>query len=149
MNNKKTGTAFEKAFADILAQNWFWVHLFQDNKNGQPCDVIAARNGYTYLFDCKDCQGDYFQLSRIEENQYNSMKLFELTGNSRGMFAIRFSETEIYLVQYWKLADLQDSGIKKLDRVLCRTYGEEFHQWLRSKNLIDGWSKNSESNNWK
>lgn len=78
---------FEREFAGKLAKNRFWVHRFQDNKNGQPCDVIAARNGKTYLFDCKDCAGA-FQLSRVEENQYNAMYLFHLTGNSRGMFAV-------------------------------------------------------------
>ena len=44
---------FEREFAGKLAKNRFWVHRFQDNKNGQPCDVIAARNGKTYLFDQK------------------------------------------------------------------------------------------------
>ena len=85
MSNKAAGTRFEKEFAGILADNWFWVHLFQDNRNGQPCDVIAARDGNAYLFDCKDCQGNRFPLSRMEENQYNAMKLFRLTGNKRGM----------------------------------------------------------------
>ena len=66
------------------------MHRFQDNKNGQPCDVIAARNGETYLVDCKDCQKDVFELRRVEENQYNAMLLFHMTGNSRGMFAVRF-----------------------------------------------------------
>ena len=70
MSNKSAGTMFEREFAGKLAKNRFWVHRFQDNKNGQPCDVIAARNGKTYLFDCKDCAGA-FQLSRVEENQYN------------------------------------------------------------------------------
>lgn len=148
MNNKKNGTDFERAFADSLAQSWFWVHIFQDNKNGQPCDVMAARNGHTYLFDCKDCQGDYFHLSRMEENQYNAMKLFELTRNSRGMFAVRFSENEIYLIQYWIIADLQNNGTKKLDRTGCRTHGIDFFQWLRNKNLTDGAKKN-DSNDWK
>lgn len=31
----------------------------------------------------------------MEENQYNSMYLFEMTGNSRGKFAIRFFPDEI------------------------------------------------------
>lgn len=29
MNNKSAGTRFEKEFADILADHWFWVHLFK------------------------------------------------------------------------------------------------------------------------
>lgn len=45
MSNKSAGTQFEREFAARLAAEGFWVHRFQDNKNGQPCDVIAARNG--------------------------------------------------------------------------------------------------------
>ena len=148
MSNKSTGTKFEKEFAAALADHWFWVHLFQDNKNGQPCDVIACRNGNTYLFDCKDCQTDYFQVSRMEENQYNAMHLFELTGNSRGKFAVRFSPEEIYLVDYWQVKALKDQGVKKLSRKDCKIYGTEFSVWLESRNRIDGWSGNDADHNW-
>ena len=55
MSNKSAGMQFEREFAARLAAEGFWVHRFQDNKNGQPCDVIVARNGEAYLFDCKDC----------------------------------------------------------------------------------------------
>ena len=75
MNNKAAGTRFERELASILADYCYWVHLFQDNHNGQPCDIIAARNGHAYLIDCKDCQGNFFQLGRMEENQMNAMKL--------------------------------------------------------------------------
>ena len=149
MSNKSTGTQFEKEFADILADHWFWVHLFQDNRNGQPCDVIAARNGHTYLFDCKDCQGDYFLLSRMEENQYNAMRLFEMTGNSRGRFAVRFGPGEIYLIGYWQLKALQDQGVKRFDRKDCQVYGEDFFSWLDEKDREDGWRDEDEGGNWK
>lgn len=148
MSNKSIGTKFEKEFAGILAANWFWVHLFQDNKNGQPCDVIAARNGHTYLFDCKDCQGDFFPLSRMEENQYNAMKLFELTGNSRGMFAIRFPEKGICLIPYWQIKTLQEAGVKRIDLMGCHLHGQTFHDWLDARNKADGWGDEDACNDW-
>ena len=130
MSNKAAGTKFEREFAGVLAKNWFWVHLFQDNKNGQPCDVIAARDGSTYLFDCKDCQGDKFSLSRVEENQYNAMRLFQLTGNMRGMFAIRFPETGIYLVDFGVLKKLKDDRVAQIDPVSIHKYGRSLQSWL-------------------
>lgn len=148
MSNKSIGSRFEKDFAAVLADNWFWVHLFQDNKNGQPCDVIAARNGHAYLFDCKDCQGDYFQLSRLEENQYNAMHLFELTGNSRGKLAIQFAPEIIYLVDYWQIKALRDKGIRRINQADCRLYGEDFYIWLNTRNNIDGWSGEDACHNW-
>lgn len=134
MSNKSAGTKFEKEFAGILAKHWFWVHIFQDNKNGQPCDVIAAKNGDAYLFDCKDCQGNVFNMSRIEENQYNAMRLFHLTGNSRGMFAVRFQDAPVYLVDYQVLKDLQDGGTKNLDRMSIALYGRTLDGWLDELN---------------
>lgn len=135
MSNKSAGTKFEKEFAGILAEHWFWVHLFQDNKNGQPCDVIAARDRVTYLFDCKDCQGSFFSVSRVEENQYNAMHLFHLTGNSRGMFAIRFQDEPIYLVDYQVMKDLQDGGVKNLDRMSIGLYGRTLESWINELNV--------------
>ncbi|WP_349947318.1 hypothetical protein ABFV83_02195 [Lacrimispora sp. BS-2] len=130
VSNKKAGTDFEREFAELLSEEGFWVHMFQDNKNGQPCDVVAARNGVTYLFDCKDCEKDYFFLSRMEENQYNAMHLFELTGNEKGKFALRFSNQTIYLIDYDLIKHLQGKGIKQIDEPLCGRYGSNIDIWL-------------------
>lgn len=130
MSNKAAGTRFEQEFAAILAKHSFWVHLFQDNKKGQPCDVIAARDGSSYLIDCKDCQGSIFSLSRMEENQYNAMKLFQLTGNRRGMFAIRFPYTGIYLVDFEVLKKLKDDGIAQIKKNSIMRYGRSLQSWL-------------------
>ncbi|WP_246241028.1 hypothetical protein [Anaerocolumna sedimenticola] len=45
LNNKKAGTDFEYEFIHTLSKYGFWVHKLQDNHNGQPFDVIAARQG--------------------------------------------------------------------------------------------------------
>lgn len=148
-SNKTAGTRFEKEIASILSKSGFWVHLFQDNRNGQPCDVIAARSGHTYLFDCKDCQGEFFPLRRMEENQYNSMRLFEITGNSRGKFVIRFLGEQIYLINYWQLGVLRDKGIKRIGPADCKLFGEDFWVWLNTRNLTDGWSDEDAGHNWK
>lgn len=149
VSNKRAGTQFERQFAFLLSAHGFWAHLFQDNRNGQPCDVIACRNGNTYLFDCKDCQGDYFVLSRMEENQYNAMHLFELTGNGQGRFAIRFTNGAIYLVKYCQIKTLIDQGIRRISQEECRLYGEDFFMWLHIRDQIDGWCKNIENQDWK
>ena len=109
MSNKSNGTAFEKEFACLLSEEGFWAHCLQDNVNGQPFDVIAARSGITYVFDSKDCQGHIFRLSRIEENQDNAMRLWRETGNHPGLFVIRFEE-RIYLIPHKVLLLLRDQG---------------------------------------
>jgi len=130
MNNKVVGTKFEREFAEMLAKHRFWVHLFQDNKNGQPCDIVAAYGGHTYLIDCKNCEKDYFLLSRMEENQYNAMELFKRMGNEDGWFAIQFSGGDIYMLPYWKIIMMQEHGVKRLSKQECKLYGMVFIQWL-------------------
>ena len=75
MSNKSNGTDFEKEFTQKLSEYGFWVHRLQDNHNGQPFDVIAARDGETLVFDCKDCQSSNF---------YEALeRLWECGGNIR------------------------------------------------------------------
>lgn len=133
MGNKKAGSAFEKLFVEYLTDAGFWVHIFQDNKNGQPCDVIAAKDGQAYLFDCKDCGKGYFRLDRMEENQLNAMELFRVTGNTGGMFAVRFPEGEIYLADYRVLRELKDQGVKSLGKSEMRGYARSLEDWLLEK----------------
>ena len=136
MSNKSNGTAFERKFAELLSEEGFWAHCLKDNVNGQPFDVIAAKNGRTYVFDCKDCQTDRFVLSRIEENQHNAMKLWAETGNHPGMFAVKFSG-KIYLVPYRMLEILMENGTKSISEIEMRRYGRTFEQWCYSQHRMD------------
>lgn len=128
MGNKAAGRAFEREFAGRLAAAGFWVHLFQDNRNGQPCDIITSKEGETYLFDCKNCDKRYFRLSRMEENQLNAMELFNRTGNRGGMFAIRFPQGPIWLADYRVLKGLRDQGIKSLGNSDMKEYARTLEE---------------------
>lgn len=136
MSNKSNGTAFERAFAELLSEEGFWAHCLKDNVNGQPFDVIAAKNGRTYVFDCKDCQTDRFVLSRIEENQHNAMSLWAETGNYQGMFAVKFSG-RIYLIPHRMLEILVENGTKSITEIEARRYGRTFEQWCYSQHRLD------------
>lgn len=138
MSNKEAGTRFEKEFAARLAAEGFWVHRFQDNKNGQPCDMIAARDGNAYLFDCKDCQRDVFDLRRMEENQYNTMQLFLTTGNSRGMFAVRYPDKNIHLIDFQIIQQLKKDGRMSITVHDMPTYGRTLESWLNEIETVRG-----------
>lgn len=129
MNNKRVGTNFEREFAGMLSKHGFWAHCIKDNTNGQPFDVIAAKNGKTFVFDCKDCQGKTFQLSRMEENQREAMKLWQETGNSEGIFSLRF-HGRIYLLGFNTLERLHSTGRKQISEKDCLHYGKEAERWL-------------------
>lgn len=136
MSNKSVGTQFEREFAARLAAEGFWVHRFQDNKNGQPCDVIAAKHGKAYLFDCKNCQKELFDLRRVEENQYNAMQFFYVTGNRRGMFAVRYPDEEVFLVDFQLLYSLKYEGKKSISRKEITTYGRTLESWLEDLKIM-------------
>lgn len=136
MSNKSTGTKFEKDFAQILAENGFWAHCLKDNENGQPFDVIAARNGIAYAFDCKDCREDSFRLKRIEENQNNAMGLWTATGNGQGLFVIRFG-SYIYLLPHKLLEVFQENGKTSITEAEALKYGKTLYSWLAFRNNMD------------
>lgn len=130
MNNKKIGNDFESEFCDILFENGFWSHNMAQNASGQPADVIAVRNGQAYLIDCKVCERKVFRLSRIEENQEQSMTLWKSLGNNEGLFAIKFGE-KIYMVFLLTLLEARREEIKTLTENQIRHIGFSLTDWLK------------------
>lgn len=130
MSNKKLGNSFETDFCQLLFQHGFWVHNFVQSKDGQPADVIAVKNGKSYLIDCKVCSNNYFNLGRMEENQINAMTLWEDVGNGNGLFAIRLAIDNSILMLTKKeclslLKEQKQIGFKKLIQL-----GKPLNQWL-------------------
>lgn len=137
MSNKSRGTAFEKEIAQIFAEKGFWVHCLRDNVNGQPFDLIAVRNDTAYAFDCKECQGSVFRLSRLEENQDNAMTLWAETGNRFSFLIIRFGE-RAYLMPHRMLVILKKNGTKQLKETDVAKYGQELFQWMKRRQMLEG-----------
>lgn len=73
------------------------------NKAGQPADIIAVRNKIAYLIDAKVCSSKGFALSRVEDNQYLSMAIWEGRGNGQGWFALKVPTEEIYMIPYFTI----------------------------------------------
>lgn len=127
--NRKVGTGFEKDLCRMLSKHGFWAHNLTQNSQGQPFDVIAARNGVSYPIDCKVCDRDKFVMLRIEENQYSSMRLWEKTGNGVGWFALRLSDGCIYFISSAVFA-LIHRNIITLCRDEIEKYGVSFDRWV-------------------
>lgn len=122
MNNKELGNSFEKEFCDYLSQQGHWVHFIEPNKSGgQPFDVISAKNGIVYAYDCKTNKGKRFRLDRIEENQQFAFGKFNGCGNYNSYFAIK-NEKGIYIYPSLMLIALKKQDIKSVeleDEYLC------------------------------
>lgn len=127
--NKRNGNSFEEDFCDLLFSNGFWAHNLTQNQTGQPADVIAARNGKSYLIDCKVCGERGFPFSRIEENQDSSMTLWRECGNGTGWFALKLSDESIYLIPHIALLGYEKikSGLSVKE---IQMYGQPFEKWV-------------------
>lgn len=127
--NRKVGTGFEKDLCLSLSSCGFWAHNLAQNSQGQPFDVIAARNGVSYPIDCKDCSKNIFKMERIEENQFSAMTLWKETGNGEGWFAIRLITGEVRFISFSTLLELS-----VLRTVLSandiRRYGITLGEWV-------------------
>lgn len=121
-SNKKNGTSFEREFCLMLAQHGFWAHNLAQNAQGQPFDVIAARNGVTYPIDCKECRNNTFALRRMEENQFSAMYYWCQTGNAEPWFALKVKSEMVYMIPFehvrsalpqstWNIYDIRAMGI--------------------------------------
>lgn len=51
MSNKSSGNAFEHDLAQYMSRRGWWAHIFQDNRNGQPFDIVLAKEGKTQVGD--------------------------------------------------------------------------------------------------
>lgn len=125
--NRKQGNAFERELCKDLSLWGFWVHNLAQNKQGQPFDVLAARNGKTYPIDCKVCTHNTFNLSRIEENQKLAMSLWEQTGNGEGWFALKMSNSAVYLISFSTLKSLSKPALSAAE---IRDLGIPLGKWV-------------------
>lgn len=135
MINKKLGNKFEKELSEILYNAGYWVHLLNQNKNGQPADIIAVKNKKAYLIDAKVCSLEKFAFKRVEENQLLSMQMFIECGNTTPYFALK-ARNEIYMLSYKTIRDLIKQGKKQLNFAEINKYGTRLSTWLRIKEVV-------------
>ena len=133
--NKKLGNKFEKELSEILYNAGYWVHLLNQNKNGQPADIIAVKNKKAYLIDAKVCSFEKFAFKRVKENQQLSMQMFIECGNTTPYFALK-ARNEIYMLSYKTIRDLIKQGKKQLDFAEINKYGTRLSTWLRIQEVV-------------
>ena len=133
--NKKLGNNFEKELSEILYNAGYWVHLLNQNKNGQPADIIAVKNKKAYLIDAKVCSLEKFAFKRVEENQRLSMQMFIECGNTTPYFALK-ARNEIYMLSYKTIRDLISQGKKQLNFEEINKYSTRLSTWLRIKEVV-------------
>lgn len=129
MNNKKVGNGFEAELSKLLFLKGFWVHNFANKAAGQPADIIAVKNKKPFLIDAKVCTNDVFDTRRVEENQKNSMFLWEQCGNDRGYFFLKLSNDEIRVIDHNTILIARQHK-QTLNREEIYNISISFEEWL-------------------
>ena len=132
MSNKALGNSFELELSEKLSQSGFWVHLLNQNKSGQPADVIAVRNKVSHLIDAKVCSNNTFPFSRIEENQDLAMELWRECGNGIGWFALKIRDTDnqIYMISHYTMKAYRNQQ-KSLSAKEIFELGIPIEKWVK------------------
>lgn len=129
MINRKIGNRFETDLCELLYANGYWVHNLAQNASGQPADVIAVKNGKSYLIDCKVCHSNRFSLARIEENQDLSMELWNACRNGDGWFAVLI-DGQIYMLRHGIIKCIKNRQ-SFMSRKEIELYGTLIDEWMK------------------
>lgn len=138
-DNRTTGGRFEQDLAKILADRGFWVHVMQQNKAGQPADLIAIKGKYHTLIDCKVISDDKgFPFERVEENQRSAMRMFQRKCNELCYFALKLPDETMWMVSMERIETLKGRGKKRLTDKDIREQTWSMDNWIDSSDL---WGK--------
>ena len=130
-SNKTAGNRFEQDLARKLSDIRFWVHVLQQNKAGQPADLIVAKGAYTTLIDCKVISGDGgFPLSRVEENQWHAMSRFCERTCWSCWFALKLPSEEIRFISYSAIFAFRCYGIKQIPNEKILNCTLSMDEWI-------------------
>ena len=132
-DNRSNGGRFEQELSHILSEAGFWVHVMQQNRSGQPADIIAVKGKFHTLIDCKvisDNKG--FSFDRIEDNQRSAMKMFQKKCGDLCYFALKLPDGTMWMVAMERLQTLENRGRRRLTDNDIRTQTWSLEDWLKS-----------------
>ena len=135
-DNRTVGGKFEQELSHILADNGFWVHVMQQNKAGQPADIIAVKGKFHTLIDCKvisDNKG--FSFERIEENQKYAMRTFQKKGQELCWFALKLPDETIWMITLERLETVRNRGNRRITDNDIRTNTMPIDKWLECSSV--------------
>lgn len=130
MSNISEGTKFEQELCQHLSAEGFWVHRLTADAAGQPADVIAVKDGKAVLIDCKVCENNCFNLTRVEPNQEAAMTLWHECGNKHAYFALKMRDGLVFMVSYLTIAKLWNQNTRVLKRRDLAEYGLLIEEWV-------------------
>lgn len=138
-DNRSNGGRFEQELSHALAEAGFWAHVMQQNKSGQPADIIAVKGKYHTLIDCKVISDNGgFRLERVEDNQRLAMDRFLTRAHELCWFAMRLPDGDVWMVAQSKTDYFRNSGIPRMSEADIKAHGWQLEKWLKA---TDTWAE--------
>lgn len=132
-DNRTNGGRFEQELSHTLAEAGFWVHVLQQNKSGQPADIIAVIGHYHTLIDCKVISDDRgFPFERMEENQKFAMRMFHKKCFEQCYFALKLPDETVWMISMERLETQKYRGKKRLPDAEIRKQAWSLDAWIKS-----------------
>ena len=134
-DNRTSGGRFEQEFAEFLYQHGFWVHVMQQNRSGQPADIIAVKGKFHTLIDCKVCENGYFSFDRIEDNQRLAMTMFCKRARELCYFALKLPDGRIRMVSLSRCETIKNRGVGRISEKDMEKETWHIDSWLESSKV--------------
>lgn len=132
-DNRSVGGRFEVELCEILARNGFWAHNMQQNKAGQPADIIAVKGKFHTLIDCKHIAGnDGFPFEQVRENQRLAMQLFQRRCGELCYFALKLPDETIWMISLERIKTLEVRWKKRITDEEIRTQTWSLEKWMEA-----------------
>ena len=135
-DNRTVGGKFEQELSHQLAECGFWVHVLQQNKSGQPADIIAIKGKFHTLIDCKvisDDKGFFFK--RVEENQRSAMRMFQKKTGELCFFALKLPDESVWMISLERIEVLRNRGNSRIMEQNIRTQTCPLDKWLKDSSV--------------
>ena len=124
MSNASMGSRFERDICnDLYRRGWYVINIPRNGMGQQPVDLIAVKQDEVLFADCKVCSGTGFVFERIEENQRQSMRLFDTRTSHLPFFIIRLPEGDVYVIYYCVFEQMEAQGFRRMRNSEIRRYG--------------------------
>lgn len=123
MKNQEIGKLTEFKAAQIFAKHGYWVYQCPKTPEGQPADLIVAKDNKITLVEVKHCDGDRFSLQRVEPNQFTAYKFFKSKGNKSHKILIQF-KSGICLLDFQHIYIRKKLGVKSITFLDAQELGE-------------------------
>lgn len=135
-DNRTVGGRFEQKLAEELYGAGFWVHVMQQNKSGQPADIIAVRGRFHTLIDCKVVSDDGgFPFDRVEDNQKHAMRMFMKRGGELCYFAIRLPDGSVWMIALERIEAARCRGKKRFTEDEVRKEAWSLEKWIAASEI--------------